>query len=292
MKKWVITTLVAFLLVGCNSITGIHTPDNHYQNIENVGSEVNKGIAIYEKIKDSVVMVGSEYSPYGSGFFIEGGYVLTCFHVVEGIENVKIQIRKDVDTYKVYDMEIVGVMQEKDIAILKFKNDEDKKVAKPLKFRTKPILIGQDVYNYGHPFMNTFYFTKGIVSKVTDSFTMGYDQYYFNYKAIFLDAYMAPGNSGGVSVDSNGDIIAMTSAGYMEYGRIPLGINIAVHLDELVKFSKAIIETPADYPMPVVEEEVIEDDYPILEEDTEEEPEEELKKFDEFPKFEEPFEEK
>jgi len=266
MKKWIIATIMGFLLVGCSHVILEQVPMEQQNTTENTTLILaNQGMLVYNKIKDSVVVVGTAHGGHGTGYFIEGGYILTCFHVIDGIEigNVKIQLREDGGTYKTYHVEIVGVQIDKDIAVLKFSDAKHNKLAKPLKFRTGPVIVGLDLYNYGQPYMNTYYFTKGIVSKITPSFLMSYDGSLFDYKAFYTDSFMAPGNSGGVTVDSNGDIIGMTSAGVIEsvYGmrgevNIPLGINIAIHLDELVEYSQSIIEHPDLHLMPEPEVEV------------------------------------
>jgi S1-C subfamily serine protease len=275
MKKWLISAFAVVFLLGCNTT---QYSESFYIN----GEVPNHGEIIYKKIKDSVVLVGDENSPYGSGYFIEGGYVATCYHVIEGIDTVYIQLRKDEGTYKFYEMEVLGVKADIDIAVLKFKDEIDDKLVKALKFRTNPLNIGQDVYLYGHPFMHTYYFSKGVISKFDERFPIED----MAYKAIYTDAFMAPGSSGGVMVDSNGDIIGMTSAAYIQYG-IPVGVNIAVHLDELVKYTSAIIENPEEYPLPVIEEE--EDPYydDYYDEDYEDEGTEDssVKSFGEFEIF-------
>jgi S1-C subfamily serine protease len=250
MKKWLITVFTVIFVLGCHTN---QYSENYYVN----DVVINHGEVIYNKVKDSVVLVGDEQGPMGSGYFIEGGYIATCYHVIEGVDTVYIKLRQDVDNDKVYEMEVVGVKAELDIAVLKFKDEIDPKLVKPLKFRTKALSIGQDVYLYGHPFMHTFYFSKGVISKFDERFPI----LDMAYKAIYTEAFMAPGSSGGVMLDSNGDIIGMTSAAYIQYG-IPVGVNIAIHLDELVKYTSAIIEKPEDHPLPEIpEEEEYEDDY-------------------------------
>ncbi len=247
MKRLRIFTafMVIFLVSGCV---------NNYQNIKPYSQEIisiqNHGMIVYDKIKDSVVLIGSEYRPNGSGYFIGQNQIVTCYHVVDGLEKVFLQFHDDEGKDRTYELEIIGVSPVLDIALLKFKTPPQR-IIKPLKFRTDPVMIGQDVYLYGHPMMNMYYFSTGVVSKLVDSFQLPYtEDLTLDYKAIYTDAFMGPGSSGGVMVDSNGDIMGMTSAAHIRYG-IPIGMNIAIHVDELSTTTAAIMENPELYPMPV-----------------------------------------
>ena len=267
-------TGLMFCLIGCTNLNdvrvgGVRISDNTHKNIKQNEVFVDEGIRVYNKIKDSVVLIGDDNGPNGSGYYVTKNHIVTCFHVIDGLnpENIILQLRKDSGTNTVHELKIVGVMKNLDIAVLTFKNEEDMGIGKPISFSGKELNIGQTVYLYGHPMMNQYFFSKGIISKFVNKYYIG-DMV---YKAIYTDAVLGPGSSGGVMVDSRGYIIGMTSAGIMKYG-IPVGMNVAVHLDNLRGTVFMIISFPDLFPMPIeeIEEEII-----VADEETEEETEEE-----------------
>lgn len=263
--------MVVFLFSGCivqqqEQRQEIHTPPIK----ELVSVIANHGMIVYDDIKDSVILIGDSTRPNGSAYFIGENTVVTCYHVVDGLDSIFIQFRTDIGTERTYELEIVGVSPIVDIAVLKFK-EPPHRIIKPLKFRTNPVLIGQDVYLYGHPMMNMYFFSTGVVSKLNDNFILPYEEdLTIKYKAIYTDGFMGPGSSGGLMVDSQGDILGMTGASHMRYG-IPVGMNVAIHVDELKTITTAILETPELYPMPVEPEPLPELKYDYEDEDYEDE---------------------
>jgi len=96
---------------------------------------------------------------HGSGFLISSeGYVLTNHHVVRGAQYVKVRWSDGAEVLG----EVLRSDQARDVAVIK----ADAKGRNPLRLRTTPVEIGEDVYAVGAPgdqyFQNTV--TKGIVS--------------------------------------------------------------------------------------------------------------------------------
>lgn len=233
MKRLRIITafFAVFLLSGCINITAPQSSPKY------VG---NHGIIVHQQIKDSIVSIGNSKRMFGTGYFIEGNYIVTCYHVIKKIDTIFLQFSTDYRTHKVYELEIVGYNSVLDIAVLKFKKPVTDRNIKPIKFRSSPVKIGQDVYLYGHPMKHPYYFSKGIICKFVNNFTVR-SETRIEYTAIFTDAVMGPGSSGGVMVDNNGDLVGMTAASYLKEG-IPFGFNIAIHFNEVSKTSKYLIK--------------------------------------------------
>ncbi len=223
--------MAVFLLSGCINIT---VPQSSPKYIG------NHGITVHEKIKDSVVSIGNSNRMYGTGYFIEGNYIVTCNHVIDKLDTIFLQLRTDYRTDKIHELEIVGYNTVLDIAVLKFKKPITDLNIKPFKFRSSPVKIGQDVYLYGHPMNHMYNFSKGIITKFLNNFRVR-SETHIEYTGIFTDAVMGPGSSGGVMVDNNGDIVGMTAASYLNNG-FPFGFNVAIHVREVSKTTKYLIK--------------------------------------------------
>lgn len=136
---------------------------------------------------------------FGSGFLISpDGYVLTNQHVVGNAEYVKVRWPDGTEALG----EVVRSDRARDVAIVK----TDARGRKPLRLRSQPVIIGEDVFAIGAPaaeeHQNTV--TKGIVSamRVLDGLNF-----------IQSDVGVTHGNSGGPVVDAKGQVVAITVRG-------------------------------------------------------------------------------
>ena len=150
--------MVVFLFGGC--VIHKNTTEHTIQPTQEISYNIaNHGMVVYDIIKDSVVSIGDSRGSNGSGYFIGENTIVTCYHVIDELDTVFLQFRTDTGTDITHELEIVGVSPIVDIAVLKFK-ESPHRIVKPLKFRNDPVLIGQDVYLYGHPMMNMYFFSK------------------------------------------------------------------------------------------------------------------------------------
>jgi len=191
--------------------------------------QVNNWLAVQKKVKDTVVQVYAQtiefnwLEPYrspeqgegaGSGFFInEEGDLITNYHVVAQASSIQIQIPSF--GMERFDMEIVGVSPERDIALLKTTKESREKIRSKLK-KIPYLLLGdsdevlrsQEVLALGYPLGQTR--LKSTLGIVSGRERLGY----FGY--IQITAPLNPGNSGGPAVNANGDVIGINSRGIME----------------------------------------------------------------------------
>ncbi|MCI6989662.1 MAG: DegQ family serine endoprotease [Campylobacter sp.] len=142
-------------------------------------------------------------SSLGSGVIIsKDGYIVTNNHVVEGADEIIVNI---VDDDTEYDAKIIGSDPKTDIAIIKI----DKKDLKPIKFSdSSKLLEGDIVFAIGNPFGVGSTITQGIISALNKD-NIGLNQY---ENFIQTDASINPGNSGGALVDSRGALVGINSA--------------------------------------------------------------------------------
>jgi serine protease Do len=180
---------------------------------------------VQKQVKDTVVQVFSQTSefnwsePYktpsqgegaGSGFFINAdGDLITNYHVVAQALSVQIQIPSF--GMERFDAQIVGVSPERDIALLKLTDEAKNKIKTKLKKITyltlgdsDQILRSQEVLALGYPLAQfRLKSTLGIVSGRERHGNFGYIQ---------ITAPLNPGNSGGPSLNVEGEVIGINTA--------------------------------------------------------------------------------
>lgn len=157
---------------------------------------------IYEMIASATVRIEScnkdgKLQSVGSGFFIsENGEIVTSYHVIAGAYNLKVKLyggtEYPVATVKGYDVA-------SDLAILKV----DLTGNSYLKISTSSVKTGDPVYALGSPLGIDDVFTDGVVSNPSKSFD--------GIKHIVFSAPVAPGNSGGPLVNSQGEVVGINN---------------------------------------------------------------------------------
>jgi serine protease DegQ len=156
-------------------------------------------------------------SGLGSGVIVsEDGYVLTNNHVVEGMDDIELQLSDG----RRAAAKLVGTDPESDLAVLKV---ELKSLPAITFSAIDKASVGDVVLAIGNPFGVGQTVTLGIVS------ALGRDNVGINTFENFIqtDAAINPGNSGGALVDSNGNLLGINTAIYSRSGG-SLGIGFAI----------------------------------------------------------------
>lgn len=191
------------------------------------------GNDIYYHLKERTLFIGEAYLcdkcpnmhlTQASGFVIhEDGIVVTNYHVIDAVENLKISAifasDHEGNVYPVY--KILSSSKLNDVAILQL--DTQGKKLKTLELAEEE-LMGEDVFMMGHPFSNTFFMSKGIVARK-----------YLNKNKmtkIAITADFGQGASGGPVVNSYGQVIGVVSTTYSHY---TVGSKAGRHLQMVVK---------------------------------------------------------
>ena len=141
----------------------------------------------------------------GTGVVIDSrGYVLTNYHVVEGVKTIEVttsQREKTTATLIAHDPET-------DLAILKIKTE------KPLPPITigcsSDLMLAEQVIAVGNAYGYEHTVTVGIISSLRRTVQVNDDQIYRNL--IQTDAAINPGNSGGPLLNINGEMIGINVA--------------------------------------------------------------------------------
>lgn len=152
-----------------------------------------------------------EVRGFGSGVIVTpDGYIVTANHVIEEADEVDVTLNDK----RTFVADVVGRDPSTDIALLKIKA-----TGLPyIKFGdSDAIRLGEWVLAVGNPFNLTSTVTAGIISARGRSLGLLDDQYRIE-SFIQTDAAMNPGNSGGALVNTNGDLIGLTTAIYSPTG--------------------------------------------------------------------------
>lgn len=187
--------------------------------------EENAVIDVIEKSKPSVVSIVAERSgvnpfsgPYsqtsgiGTGFIVEGGFVFTNKHVVEGDAKYSVVLNDGETTLAVTDIQKDPLT---DYAILKIESN-GAKLPELVLGDSDNLRVGQTVIAIGNvlgEFSNTA--SKGIISGIgrsiiASSGAFGASELLDN--VIQTDAALNPGNSGGPLLDLDGNVIGINVA--------------------------------------------------------------------------------
>lgn len=138
----------------------------------------------------------------GSGFIVDAeGHILTNNHVVEGADEVKVQLADD----REFDAKVVGTDPATDVAVLKIEAEG----LDPIELGDSGVLeVGDWVLAIGNPFGLPRTVSAGIVS-ATGRANVGIVDY---ENFIQTDAAVNPGNSGGPLVDLAGRVVGINTA--------------------------------------------------------------------------------
>lgn len=216
----------------------------------------------------------------GSGVIIsEDGYIITCAHVIEGADTIKVQLSDG----NVYDAELVGSYVENDIAVIKI---EASGLTPAAIADSSAVVQGETVYAVGNPegrFSGSI--TDGLISAVSRDISLQMTVYdddknsgnsgnsgsYNNPWAAFFggnydsststvktvinvfqtSAPVSPGNSGGGLFNENGELIGIVNAKSSDSDAEGLGF--AIPINKAMEIANALM-TKGTYTPPATEE--------------------------------------
>ncbi|OEL38566.1 Protease Do-like 1, chloroplastic [Dichanthelium oligosanthes] len=198
----------------------------------------------------------------GSGFvWDKSGHVVTNFHVIRGASDLRLFVDDDPLMYggkvklplivlyrvtladqSVYEAQVVGFDQDKDVAVLRIKAPKDKLRPIPVGV-SADLLVGQKVFAIGNPFGLDHTLTTGVISGLRREISSAATGRPIQ-DVIQTDAAINPGNSGGPLLDSSGNLIGVNTAIYSPSGASSgVGFSIPVDtvggiVEQLIKFGK------------------------------------------------------
>jgi S1-C subfamily serine protease len=160
----------------------------------------------------------------GSGAIIDrSGHILTNFHVIEGARRLEVTLA---DGSK-WPARPVGADPSNDLAVIKTDAPAEKLTVIPLGDSSK-LIVGQKVLVIGNPFGLDRTLTVGIVSSLGRSIRAENGRLIRGI--IQTDAAINPGNSGGPLLNSNGEIVGVSTAIFSPSGG-SVGVGFAVAIN-------------------------------------------------------------
>lgn len=194
----------------------------------NLSEEPNDSswLGVQKKVKDTVVQVFAHMSefnwlePYkspeqsesaGSAFFVNAeGNLVSNYHVVAQASSVEIQIPSF--GLERFDVDIIGVAPERDIALLKLTAESKERICKKIGKipflslgDSDSILRSQEILALGYPLgQSRLKSTLGIVSGRERLGNTGFIQ---------ISAPLNPGASGGPTLNTKGEVVGIISCG-------------------------------------------------------------------------------
>ena len=180
--------------------------------------------SIYDTVNPSVVNIQvlgtynygfyvGAVSSQGSGFVWDNqGHIVTNNHVVENAYNITVTFSDGTTTTA----EVVGTDVQSDLAVIKV--DPTGLTLHPVSLGdSQAVKVGDLVIAIGNPYGLAGSMTQGIVSALSRSLTVDSSNPFSSSTytipdIIQTDAAVNPGNSGGVLVNTSGQVIGVTSA--------------------------------------------------------------------------------
>ena len=193
---------------------------------------LNKNSQIdFEDISQSIVSIESvpntPQKKFGSGVIISNdGYIVTAFHILSGtLSTVKID-------EKTYIANLIGFDEYADLAVLKINEDNLRSIDFPDKFDLK---IGETVFAIGNPYNLGISVSKGILSGTGRNFGNPY------LDIIQTDAAINQGSSGGAIINSNGQLIGLSTSIASVSGGSD-GVGFALPAERIIYIANEIIK--------------------------------------------------
>lgn len=206
----------------------IQAQSSEIQRLQFVPTEKISWIDVQKDIKDSIVQLFVTVAKFnwlepwkspeqgaatGSGFFINNNcHFITNFHVISEASSINVQVPSQGQEY--FEAELIGVNPERDVALLKLKDEDCFKLQERLGKipylnlgDSDRILRGQEILALGYPLgTQTLKSTQGIVS--------GRERFAGHpYGYIQITAPLNPGNSGGPAINTSKEVIGINTAG-------------------------------------------------------------------------------
>ena len=179
---------------------------------------------------------------YGSGtgfVWDEEGHIVTNNHVVENAVEITITYSDGI----VRDAKVIGTDPDSDLAVLEVENP--KTDLTPVTMGDSSILKpGELTAAIGNPLGQTGTMTQGIISALGRSYAVGENDGTGNYTipdVIQTDASINHGNSGGVLINVDGEVIGVVMA-FSSYTHSSAGIGYAIPSNLVKRVIPALIE--------------------------------------------------
>jgi S1-C subfamily serine protease len=135
-------------------------------------------------------------------------YIITNYHVVDGIKNLTVTFSNG-DAYWV---KVVGTDPYADLAVLTVNGAPASEFVPLQVVSSSGVTVGEEVYAIGNPYGLSGSMTVGIISQLGRTIQDPVAGEFLVAGVIQFSAAINPGNSGGPLLDTNGQVIGITTA--------------------------------------------------------------------------------
>ncbi|MDR1963712.1 MAG: trypsin-like peptidase domain-containing protein [Planctomycetaceae bacterium] len=202
-----------------------------------------------DELNNSSKDAGKSYNGMGTGIIIdERGYIVTNFHVVEGIRKIQ------VTTFdrNVYTANLVARDTDTDLAIIKINARQQLKTI--TLGRSHDLIPGESCIAIGNPYGYAFSLTDGRISGIDREVDVNDSLVY--RVAIQTNTEINPGNSGGPLINVDGEMIGINAAIRQGAAGIAFAIPIDQVTDVAAKLLAEIAEQSNTHGLKVYQEEI------------------------------------
>jgi S1-C subfamily serine protease len=210
-------------------------------NLTNIYNQVKYSVVVIEGIiSQTVITFFGPTTQYGlvqgSGFVYSydgSDYIITNNHVVNGASNITVIFIDGSSSYA----KVVGTDPYSDLAVLSATIPSG---VKPLTIvSSRYVQVGQAVVAVGSPFGLAGSMTFGIISQVGRTITESTAGNYAIADVLQFSAPINPGNSGGPLLDTNGNVIGITTATVSN----SQGLGFAIPSDTILRELPSLVAT-------------------------------------------------
>jgi S1-C subfamily serine protease len=216
-----------------NEITRYRALALRLSNIKEPPASRGSGVAVFRRASPSVVVVLTN-DTIGAGVVVASGEVLTSWHVVENAKTIGVAIKPLSGLANppraLYEAKLVKYDQVADLALIRFSGP----YVPPLKLADeKKLEVGNIVHAIGHPELQFWSYTQGVVSQIRPDTKWNYeDGTQHSGTVIQTQTPINPGNSGGPLLDDDAAVVGINSYGTEK----SQGLNFAVSVSEIKRF--------------------------------------------------------
>ncbi len=201
--------LLSVLLAGC-----VNAP----RNASGVDGSHADDTQMLARVTAGVVAIGNQSTSLASGFFVDGGFIVTNQHVLQQAPLYVIVGDKR------HVVEPIASDEKLDLAILRSKLSS----SNAMTIASDSVLVGERVYAVGNPFGLGITVSHGIVSALPG--TVGPNS------GLLTDAPINAGNSGGPLINRRGEVVGVVT----RRGRVGSGIGFATPAAELARLLEQV----------------------------------------------------
>jgi S1-C subfamily serine protease len=199
------------------------------------GSDNIGVIQIYNKTRNSVVLIETNTGT-GSGWVYDTeGHIITNNHVVEGVTRIQVTFQNGA----ILTANLVGRDPYSDMAVIKV--NAPRGLLRPMEIgESSKLLVGEAAIAIGNPFGLANTMTVGIISATGRQISTVNN--YAIVDVIQTDAAINPGNSGGPLLNIEGKVIGMNTAIISNTNDFS-GVGFAIPSDTITREIESLLET-------------------------------------------------